>query len=358
MKNLKKILFSMLLLVVGVITVNAETVKKDVEIWGSIVSPIRVDVEGNCKESTPVLTSALDFFIANNGSGKVCVITGLSEIDYDADADEGGYVALAQAPTADSAGDSYYGSVIASPNDMTDTNILLSELVQLIYHSNTTTKLKEFALSSKAAAGYGSATEYVLKAGSSNDALYVYGGYYGGKMSSIKLTYDQSTKKFSYSIEKTADNNDEFFLATYFTLYLTDYLMEASPSYSTAMSTLGASGNASVTSTENYKKIKSQFESTYGSVKYPSTTQIVVDMVANGNVNTKAVELYNTAGTEKEEEKEETPKEETPKEETKTDETESENPNTGAFVNIFAIIALLSVGTVLVLGNKRKLFKI
>ena len=82
-------------------------------------------------------------------------------------------------------------------------------------------------------------------------------------------------------------------------------------------------------------------------------------MVANGSVNTKAVELYNTAGTEKEEEKtEETPKEETPKEETKTDETESENPNTGAFVNIFAIVALLSVGTVLVLGNKRKLFKI
>lgn len=355
MKNLKKILFSMLLLVVGVATVNADAVKKDVEVWGSIVSPIRVDVEGNCTESTAPLTSALDFFIAESGSEKVCVMTGLSEIDYDAEADEGGFVALAQAPTEGAAGDSYYGSVIATTNDMTNTTVTLNEIVQLIYHSTTTSKLKEFALNNKASAGYASATDYELRAGSTSDALYVYGGYNGGTMSSIKLSYNASTKKFSYSIEKTADNTAEFYLATYFTLFLTDYIMEASPNYTTAMGILGDNDSA-VTSTANYAKIKSQFESTYGAVKYPSATQIVVDVVANGDVNAKAVELYNNVGTEAP--KDDEPKEETPKEETVTDKTEEENPNTGAFVNIFAIIALISVGTVLVLGNKRKLFKI
>ena len=40
------------------------------------------------------------------------------------------------------------------------------------------------------------------------------------------------------------------------------------------------------------------------------------------------------------------------------EDVENDNPNTGAFVNIFAIVALISVGTVLILGNKRKLFRI
>ena len=54
--------------------------------------------------------------------------------------------------------------------------------------------LKSFALSQTRADG---ATAFVLKAGSSNNALYVYGGYEGKTMSGIKLNFDNSNKKLT-----------------------------------------------------------------------------------------------------------------------------------------------------------------
>lgn len=342
MKNVNKILFSLVLFLVGILVVNAGTVQKDIVRWNSIFSNITSSSDNNCKVSIPNEVGTIDTFLAE--SGTKCVMTGLKEIVYDSVNDSGGYVAIGQIDVGGTTGESFFGSITASVNNTSDTNVLLSEIVELIYDDNSasTRKLKAFALSQNRA---GSATNYILKAGSSEDALYVYGGYEGGTMSSIKLDYDKNTKKITYSATYDAANEDEFFLAVYFTKYLTDYIMEASPNYDAAVDIIFDSSK--------YALIKDDFENSYGKVNYYTSPDVKLEVAvyAKGDINNQIVSLYDTAvanglqnvgnnnqGGESN--------------------NNGENPNTGAFVNIFAIIALISVGTVVVLGNKRKLFKI
>lgn len=325
MKKLKMILFSMLLLFIGALTVSAAST--DIKVWQSIVTDLTPNISGvnNCKY-TGTGDDLLDLFIV----GSDCVATGIKAGEsfmFGARGDSG-------------SGDGVFptGKVSASINNMNDTNILLSELVELIYNDNSvaTKRLKAYALSQSRANG---ATKYILKAGSSANALYVYGGYEGKTMSGIKLNYDASTKRFTYQITQSATNEDEFYFATYFTLYFMDYLIEATADHATALEIKGDSSK--------YGLVKSKIEETYGAVTYPvvdSAMSIKIDVIGSGDIASKLVALYNQA-----------------KNQTTTDtqtNTGQENPNTGAFVNIFALVALLSVGTVLVLGNKRKLFKI
>ena len=328
MKKLKMILFSMLLLFIGALTVNAdfpavsETV--DLKKWGSIVEVFDATATNGCNATIGI--DSIDTFVYEGT--KTCVATAIGEVE--------GYLLAAQS-NADGA-HMYTGKVTASGNDFTDTNILLSELVELIYNDNSvaTKRLKAYALSQSRANG---ATKYILKAGSSDNALYVYGGYEGKTMSGIKLNYDPSTKRFTYQITQSATNEEEFYFANYFTLYFMDYLIEATADHATALEIIGDSSK--------YELVKSKIEETYGAVTYPvvdSAMSIKIDVIGSGDIASKLVALYNQA-----------------KNQTTTDtqnNTGQENPNTGAFVNIFALVALLSVGTVLVLGNKRKLFKI
>lgn len=328
MKNIKMILFSMLLLFVGILTVHAEgeIPATDLNVWKSLVTDMTANASGtnNCK----ILSGAdlMDVFTVGND----CVATAIKTGDE--------YSLVGRADSGDVKGQTYYGKIAASTNDMTDTNILLSEIVELIYNENsvTTKKLKAYALSQTRANG---STKYVLKAGSSNNALYVYGGYEGKAMSGIKLTYDASSKRFTYQIVQSTANENEFYFATYFTKYFVDYLMEATPEHTTALDILNDKSK--------YELVKEKFENTYGSVTYPQVNgalSIKLDILASGDLNSKIVALYNQA-----------------KNQTATNtqtNTGQDNPNTGAFVNIFALISLLGIGAVLVLGNKRKLFKI
>lgn len=338
MKYLKKILFSMLLLFVGIITVNADAT--NLPLWKSYVGTVTDNSDGNsCKVYTA--EDAVDVFLVENGTK--CVVTGVKKVEYDAAGDTGGYSVMIQPTTATvTTGEVIYGSVTDSVNNTSDTTVLLSEIVELIYSpsSTSTMKVKKFALESELAAG---ATDYILKAGSTADALYVYGGYVGGNMASIKITFSESNQKLSYSITYDESKKDEFVLATYFTWYLIDYIMEASPNYDSAMTIVNDSDKMS--------KIQADFTSKYGQVLRTTNPQkIEVGVFAKGTINDDIVSLYEAATNPTQtQEPSDTPTE---------DEDDGKNPNTGAFVNIFAIIALISVGTVLVLGNKRKLFRI
>lgn len=346
MKILKKILFSMLLLCVGLLTVKAaEAEPTNIPLWKSYVGTVSDNTDNNaCKDFQAV--DAIDVFLAENGTK--CVVTGVEKVEYDVDDATSGYIAMIQPATESIAtGETIYGAVTDSVNNTADTEILLSEIVELIYSdsSKTTQKLKAFALQQERANG---ATSYILKAGSSDNALYVYGGYEGGTMSSIKLTFDASTKKITYSITMTTDNEEEFYLAVYFTRYLIDYIMEASPNYDSAISIVG--------DTSKWDLIKSDFVNTYGEVINYTTPalKIEVDVFAKGDINNQIVALYDAAVNTS------TSSPSIPENDGNNSQEEDDggNPNTGAFVNIFAIVALISVGTVLILGNKRKLFRI
>jgi len=318
----------MLLLFVGLLTVHAEgeIPETNLTVWKSVVTDMTANIDGVNNCSILSGQGSIDLFKVGND----CVATAIKTTDD--------YSLVGRADTGDVKGQTYYGKITASTNNMNDTNILLSELVELIYNDNSvaTKRLKSYALSQSRANG---ATKYVLKAGSSDNALYVYGGYEGKTMSGIKLNYDASTKRFTYQITQSATNEDEFYFATYFTLYFMDYLIEATADHATALELKGDSSK--------YELVKSKIEETYGAVTYPvvdSAMSIKIDVIVSGDIASKLVALYNQA-----------------KNQTTTDtqtNTGQENPNTGAFVNIFALVALLSVGTVLVLGNKRKLFKI
>lgn len=339
MKILKKILFSMLLLCVGLLTVNAaEAAPTNINLWKSLVTdltPNAANPTNNCKYQG-IGDELIDLFVVGNE----CIATGIktSEEDYS-------FVARGDSGSGD--GVTYYGKVNASVNDTSNTDILLSEIVELIYSdsSKTTQKLKAFALQQERAAG---ATKYILKAGSSNSALYVYGGYEGKTMSGIKINFDNSSKKLSYTITMDASNEEEFYLAVYFTRYLIDYIMEASPNYDSAISI--------VTNTSKWDLIKSEFVNKYGEVRNYTTPalKIEVDVFAKGDINNQIVALYdaavNTGATD--------PTNPGNNGNQGENNENDDNPNTGAFVNIFAIVALISVGTVLILGNKRKLFRI
>lgn len=328
MKKLKKILFSTLLLFVGLLTVHAEgeIPQTDLNVWKSVVTDMTSNIDGVNNCSILSGEGSIDLFKVGND----CVATAIKTTDD--------YSIVGRADSGSEKGKTYYGKITASANNMSDSNILLSELVELIYNDNSvaTKRLKAYALRQSRANG---ATKYILKAGSSDNALYVYGGYEGKTMSGIKLNYDASTKRFTYQITQSATNEDEFYFATYFTLYFMDYLIEATPDHATALEIKGDSSK--------YELVKPKIEETYGAVTYPvvdSAMSIKIDVIGSGDISSKLVALYNQA-----------------KNQTTTDtqtNTGQENPNTGAFVNIFALVALLSVGTVLVLGNKRKLFKI
>ena len=168
-------------------------------------------------------------------------------------------------------------------------------------------------------------------------------------MSGIKINFDNSSKKLSYTITMNASNEDEFYLAVYFTRYLIDYIMEASPNYDSAISI--------VTTTSKWDLIKSEFVNKYGEVRNYTTPdlKIEVDVSAKGDINNQIVSLYDAAIN---------PSAGAPSvpgnngNNNQDEDDDGGNPNTGAFVNIFAIVALISVGTVLILGNKRKLFRI
>ena len=334
MKKIKKILFSMLLLCVGIISVKAaDPDPVNVSLWNSIVTDITANAGGNNNCILGLGEGLIDTFIVGND----CVATAISVGDS--------YLLVGRAGTDDVDGATYQGATTASVNDTSNTDVLLSEIVELIYNnnSNSTKKLKAFALSQTRANG---ATSYVLKAGSSNNALYVYGGYEGKTMSGIKLNFDNSNKKLSYTITLDATNEDEFYLAVYFTRYLIDYIMEASPNYDSAISI--------VTTESKLNLIKSEFVNRYGEVRNYTdpALKIEVNVFAKGDINNQIVNLYDAA----------VAANANPGQNTgnngNQNEDDGDNPNTGAFVNIFAIVSLISVGTVLILGKKRKLFRI
>ena len=372
---MKKGLFLILLLFIGTLTVNAGSLQRDIKVWESLVTPIQADAEGNCKESTLEGGPVFDTFTVGADSSKVCVMTAKAEIVYDAANDKGGYTAVGQKNVGSVEGQTYYGSVLPTANNKEDYAVLFSEIVEAMYNDagKTTTKLKKFAMSNYSVyatdTGIGpgiNATDFVIKAGSSSDGLYVSAGYKidgvaSPTLHSFKIDYDTATKKFSYKITKTVDNAGLFHVANFITMYLTDYVMEVTAGYETLVNQFGVS----TTSTEpfaastNYSKIKNDFEKEYGGVKYQAST-IELDFVVDGQMSKNAVELLNAAvAAENQQKQEEEKKEETPTQPPTQQETNKENnPNTGSFVSIFAIIALLGVGTVLILGNKRKLFKI
>ena len=338
MKTLRKILFSMLLLCVGLLTVNAaEAEPTNINLWKSIVTDLTPNIANpdmNCKYQGTG-NDLIDLFVVGNE----CIATGIKtseeEFSYGARGDSG-------------SGDGVfnYGKVLASVNDTSNVDVLLSEIVELIYKDSslTTKKLKSFAMSQTLAAG---ANSYILKAGSSDNALYVYGGYEGKTMSGIKLTFDNSSKKLTYSITYDESKSDEFYLATYFTRYLIDYIMEAAPNYDKAIEI--------VTNTEKLNLIKSDFVNRYGEVvNYVNPAlKIEVGVFAKGDINDQIVSLYEAAvraGT--------TNPGNGGNNGSQNEDEDDRNPNTGTFVNVFAIVALISVGTVLILGNKRKLFRI
>jgi hypothetical protein len=84
------------------------------------------------------------------------------------------YALVGRADSGSGDGATYWGKITASTNNMTDVNVLLSEIVELVYNDNssTTKRLKKFALDQTDKAG--GATKVILKAGSSSNALYVY----------------------------------------------------------------------------------------------------------------------------------------------------------------------------------------
>lgn len=342
MKQIKKILFSMLLLFVGILTVSAQETLPvhNIKQWESIVTDMTANISGTNNCSVVQATTMIDTFTVGNE----CVATGIATgLDY---------MLIGRADNgAGTEGETYFGDVIASGNDVGNTDVLLTEIVELIYNSNsqTTKRLVNDVLSSSAANG---ATTYELKAGSSANALYVYGGYNNGNKAGIKINFNASTKEFTYTVTASAVSAEEIVLASYFTKYLIEYVMEAAPNYSQAI--------AIKNNTSKYSLIEAQFKQTYGEVKYPSNPQgIEVRVFAKGDINNSIVSLYenatnaNAGGT-------------TPNpgnqgnNNNNNDENDDngENPNTGAFVNIFAVVALISVGTVMILGNRRKLFKI
>lgn len=329
MKKIKMTLFSMLLLFVGIFTVNAAN---DINMWGSIVTDLTPNTGGqnNCKPGG-IGDDLLDLFVV----GSDCVATGIKTGDsfmFGARGDSG-------------SGDGVFpaGKVNASINDTSNTDILLSEIVELIYNSNsdTTKRLKQEALSATAANG---ATAFNLKAGSSANALYVYGGYNNANQAGIKINYNASTKEFTYSLTVSSASQEEVVIASFFTKYLIEYVMEAAPNYNKGISIKNDSAK--------YSAIKSNFESTYGSVKYPENPKgIELKVFGKGDINNSIVALYEASLNTN-------PGGNTNPGNNNSNNNGNNNPNTGAFVNIFAIVALISVGTVIVLGNKRKLFRI
>lgn len=335
MKKIKMILFSMLLLFVSVLTVNAAN---DINVWQSIVTDLTPNISGenNCKYGG-IGDDLLDLFTV----GSDCVATGI----------KAGETFMFGARGDSGTGDGVFptGKVSASTNNTGDTDVLLSEIVELVYNANseTTKKLVAEALAAPAANG---ATSFELKAGSSANALYVYGGYNNANKAGIKINFNASTKEFTYTLTTASATTEEAVLASFFTKYLIEYVMEASPNYS--------KGIEIYNNTEKYNLIKSTFTSTYGDVKYPaSPAGIEVKVFAKGDVNDSIVALYeaalnaNAGGNEN-------PGNTNNDNENNNDDDGEDNPNTGAFVNIFAIVALISVGTVILLGNKRKLFRI
>ena len=339
MKNLKKILFSMLLLCVGFLTVSAaDADPTNINLWNSIVTDLTPNIDKpneNCKYQG-IGNDLIDLFVVGNE----CIATGIKTSEDD-------YAFVARGDSGSGDGATYYGKVNASVNDTSNTDVLLSEIVELIYNDNslTTKKLKAFAMAQTDRAN--GATSFVLKAGSSANALYVYGGYEGKTMSGIKLNFDASSKKLSYTITLDATNEEEFYFAVYFTRYLIDYIMEASPNYDSAINI--------VTTESKLNLIKSDFVNKYGEVKnyIDPDKKIEVGVFVKGDINNQIVSLYDAAvnaGT--------TEPTNPGDNGNANEDEENDNPNTGAFVNIFAIVSLISVGTVLVLGNKRKLFRI
>ncbi len=334
MKKMKKVLFSMLLLFVGIFTVNADDTgispATDITQWGSIVTDMTANIDGSNNCSVTIGTEEVDSFTVGNE----CIFTGLKTMDSE-------FLLVGRAGTDTVEGATYHGKIGTSTNNIADTNILLTEIVELIYNPNSAATKK---VKAKGMSLYSSAKGYTLKAGSKDNALYVYGGVEGGTMSGIKLTFNQTSKALTYTITKSATNDDEFRLATAFTWYLVDYIMEASPNYDKAAEI--------VFNEDKFGKISANFASKYGTVIRTSSTPLKVDVNLNllGTINNDVVSLYEAAIANPTPTPTPTP--------TPQPDPNGDNPNTGAFVNIFAIVALISVGTVLVLGNKRKLFRI
>ena len=329
----------MLLLFVSVLTVSAAST--DINVWQSIVTDLTPNINGenNCKYGG-IGNDLLDLFIV----GSDCVATGIKAGDsfmFGARGDSG-------------SGDGVFptGKVSASTNNTGDTNVLLSEIVELMYNANseTTKRLVAEALAAPAANG---ATSFELKAGSSANALYVYGGYNNANKAGIKINFNASTKEFTYTLTTASATTEEAVLASFVTKYLIEYVMEASPNYS--------KGIAIYTNTEKYNLIKDAFSDTYGEVKYPANPAgIELKVYAKGDVNDSIVALYEGALNANPGGNQNTGNNNNDNNNNNNNNNDDngENPNTGAFVNIFAIVALISVGTVILLGNKRKLFRI
>ncbi len=341
MKQIKRLLFLILLLFVGVLSVSADDdvlPATNIKKWESIVTDMSANIPGANNCAVVQATTMLDTFMVGND----CVATGI-ELGT-------GYMLVGRADNGvGNTGETYHGDVVASTNDMGNTDILLSEIVELIYNPNsaTTKRLVADVLASPAA---NSATSYELKAGSSANALYVYGGYNNGGKAGIKINFNASTKEFTYSVATSSITNEEVILASFFTKYLIEYVMEAAPNYDKA---IAIKNNES-----KFALIETKFKQTYGEVKYPSNPQgIEVRVFAKGDINNSMVNLYENATNAN-------PGGTTPdtgnqgNNNNDEGEDDGDNPNTGAFVNIFAIVALISVGTVMVLGNRRKLFRI
>ena len=183
MKTLKKLLFSMLLLCVGVLTVSADDAPPtNINVWKSLVSDISANAGALNNCSASIGAESLDTFIVKNE----CVATAISTVET--------YLLVGRAGNPDG-GETYHGAIVESANDTSNTDILLSEIVELIYNdsSKTTQKLKKFAMDQDRAAG---SAKYILKAGSSDNALYIYGGYEGKAMSGMKMPICYAVEMF------------------------------------------------------------------------------------------------------------------------------------------------------------------
>jgi hypothetical protein len=357
-QNIKRLIFTLVILFIGVVAVNAlDATTTDIAKWGSHIVNLTDNASNNCIPNMG--ESLVSTFVAADGSNYVCVITGVEVGDT--------YMVVAKADNdGTDSGLVPTGAITASVN-VKDTTITLQDIVEVIYTGKTTEDFKNFILAQSL--NTGNATEYVLKAGSSENVLYVYGGYKDGTMSSLKFVFDSGKQTLTYTNTLTGTNSAEYYFALYFTTYLRQYIMEASTGYDDAMKIYGDSSKRSV--------IESKLNSEYGGVTISQNpNSINVDLSTKGDINARIVTLYNeslNSGNEAEDPTEEEEEEPTNpggsgtgnggntgdghEEEEESDDGE-DNPNTGSFVSVFAILSLISVGTVIVVGNRRKLFKI
>lgn len=332
----------MLLLVVSILTVCAtEAGPTDVNLWGSLVTDITANISGSNNCSVATGGDLLDTFIV----GSDCVATAIKTGDS--------YLLVARADSGSGDGQTYHGKVLDFTPKSEGGYFTLQQLVKAIYTNESVNKYKSDMMKNPGVEG---AISYELKAGSSSNALYVYGGYKTSEtdtshLEGVKIDYDATKHVLTYS-----GSNSEFASTVY--QLINSIVLEISPNKDAFKEKSEQlyeyiEKHPELEESKDFEEDLLEVLDKYFDVDYIFLSEnlyndmiVVVNNALDGKYNQATSNNNNNNNSNNNNPG------------NLSNPTNSENPNTGAFVNIFAIVALISVGTVLILGNKRKLFKI